>query len=174
MFAVHVGSWWGSDWCLVDTQSFLWWQHDSMKLGVMHIRVMSRQWQAMGRVLHCYLPLVAFSYRQHVSYQASWLWLLGHTHLRHLTSNALSQRSFVWNTDLTVQHWCCRFVIIPDMLKNAPMFKRIDPKMKVGLGCSASSIRHRPAVLQQMCANHSSQYYLHADEECAHGSRRQR
>lgn len=25
----------------------------------------------------------------------------------------------------------CRFVIIPDMLKNAPMFKRIDPKMKV-------------------------------------------
>ena len=24
-----------------------------------------------------------------------------------------------------------RFVIIPDMLKNAPMFKRIDPKMKV-------------------------------------------
>lgn len=44
------------------------------------------------------------------------------------------------------------------MLKNAPMFKRIDPKMKVGLGCSASSIRHRPAVLQQMCANHSSQY----------------
>jgi small nuclear ribonucleoprotein D3 len=24
-----------------------------------------------------------------------------------------------------------RFVIIPDMLKNAPMFKRIDPKNKV-------------------------------------------
>ncbi|DBA76553.1 hypothetical protein WJX82_009804 [Trebouxia sp. C0006] len=24
-----------------------------------------------------------------------------------------------------------RFVIIPDMLKNAPMFKRIDPKMKM-------------------------------------------
>ena len=25
----------------------------------------------------------------------------------------------------------CRFVIIPDMLKNAPMFKRIDPKFRV-------------------------------------------
>lgn len=25
-----------------------------------------------------------------------------------------------------------RFMIIPDMLKNAPMFKRIDPKHKVG------------------------------------------
>ena len=25
----------------------------------------------------------------------------------------------------------CRFVIIPDMLKNAPMFKRIDPKYRV-------------------------------------------
>lgn len=25
----------------------------------------------------------------------------------------------------------CRFMIIPDMLKNAPMFKRIDPKLKV-------------------------------------------
>ena len=34
-------------------------------------------------------------------------------------------------TGLTVDIWYCRFVIIPDMLKNAPMFKRIDPKMKV-------------------------------------------
>ena len=25
----------------------------------------------------------------------------------------------------------CRFMTIPDMLKNAPMFKRIDPKYKV-------------------------------------------
>ncbi len=25
----------------------------------------------------------------------------------------------------------CRFMIIPEMLKNAPMFKRIDPKSKV-------------------------------------------
>lgn len=24
-----------------------------------------------------------------------------------------------------------RFIIVPDMLKNAPMFKRIDPKFKV-------------------------------------------
>lgn len=30
-----------------------------------------------------------------------------------------------------VMSFCDRFVIIPDMLKNAPMFKRIDPKMKV-------------------------------------------
>ena len=30
-----------------------------------------------------------------------------------------------------VMSFCYRFVIIPDMLKNAPMFKRIDPKMKV-------------------------------------------
>jgi small nuclear ribonucleoprotein D3 len=27
-----------------------------------------------------------------------------------------------------------RFLVIPDMLKNAPMFKRIDPKFKKGLG----------------------------------------
>lgn len=33
-----------------------------------------------------------------------------------------------------VMTFCYRFVIIPDMLKNAPMFKRIDPKMKVCSG----------------------------------------
>lgn len=31
--------------------------------------------------------------------------------------------------------WLCvsRFMVIPEMLKNAPMFKRIDPKSKVRL-----------------------------------------
>ena len=28
---------------------------------------------------------------------------------------------------------CCRYMIIPDMLKNAPMFKRLDAKIKVNL-----------------------------------------
>lgn len=37
----------------------------------------------------------------------------------------------------------CRFVIIPDMLKNAPMFKRIDPKYRVSdLPCHVLFLRH--------------------------------
>lgn len=45
-----------------------------------------------------------------------------------------------------------RFMIIPDMLKNAPMFKRIDPKHKVGtMDCAAEvavviALDHRPYV----------------------------
>ncbi len=36
----------------------------------------------------------------------------------------------------------CRFVIIPDMLKNAPMFKRIDPKYRVRVDASATWLSH--------------------------------
>ena len=42
----------------------------------------------------------------------------------------------------------CRFVIIPDMLKNAPMFKRIDPKMKVS---SAEPVLPKLLCLKALC-----------------------
>jgi hypothetical protein len=32
-----------------------------------------------------------------------------------------------------------RFVIIPDILKNAPMFKRIDPKQVIRLSCEVAT-----------------------------------
>jgi hypothetical protein len=46
-----------------------------------------------------------------------------------------------------------RFMIIPDMLKNAPMFKRIDPKHKVGSACwlkdcTACPLAHVPRCAQ--------------------------
>lgn len=36
-----------------------------------------------------------------------------------------------WIFSLILGCRCCRYMIIPDMLKNAPMFKRLDAKIKV-------------------------------------------
>jgi small nuclear ribonucleoprotein D3 len=38
-----------------------------------------------------------------------------------------------------------RFLILPDMLKNAPMFKKVDPKAKKGVGLG----RGRAAILKR-------------------------
>ena len=62
-------------------------------------------------------------------------------------------------------HHLCRMVVIPDMLKNSPMFKRIDPKNKVRPApLSACNFQYAPA----------SHCVSVADEECANGCWRQR
>ena len=62
---------------------------------------------------------------------------------------------------LTVLNHPCRMVVIPDMLKNSPMFKRIDPKNKV---------RQHPFCLQRLKCTSITHGVFIADEECANGS----
>ena len=51
-------------------------------------------------------------------------------------------------------------MIIPDMLKNAPMFKRIDPKYRVRAHASVTWLSLCFQILMQACLSHACCAFL--------------